>query len=168
MASERLQNEWMLHGRDVGYEQGYKKGKEDCLHDLNVDATYTAAFEEGRRKGKENEKRLWEALGHMYDQRCMSQQPTCEMISIGIQSELPYVPPMVSSSTQTSPPSLVNIDTQTSVATDSPPPVLPVSRLDWAEDATSLPIAPLLSTPLAPCRHAPCDFSGLHSSRWIR
>ena len=164
MASERLQNEWMLRGQDVGYEQGYKKGKEDCLRDLNV-ATYTAAFEEGRRKGEENEKQLWEALGHMYDQRCMSQQPTRETISIGIQSELPYVPPMVSSPTQTSPPSLVNIDTQTSVAMDSPPPVLPVSRLDWAEDATSLPIAPLLSTPLAPCQCAPCDFSGLHSSR---
>jgi len=127
-------------GEGVGYEQGYKKGKEDCLRDLDVDAAYTAAFEEGRRKGEENEKWLWETLGHTYDRRCMSQQPTPETISIGVQSELSYVPPMVSSSTQTSPPSLVNIDTQTSVATDSPPPVLPVSRLDWAEDATSLPI----------------------------
>jgi len=150
-------------GEGVGYEQGYKKGK-DCLHDLDVDTTYTAAFEEGRRKGEENEKWLWETLGHTYDQRCMSQQPTPETTSIGVQSELPYVPPMVSFSTQTSPPSLVNIDTLTSVATDSLPPVLPVSRLDWAEDATSLPILPLLPTPSAPRRHPPCDLSGLCSS----
>jgi len=86
-------------GEGVGYEQGYKKGKEDCLRDLDVDAAYTAAFEEGRRKGEENEKWLWETLGHTYDWRCMSQQPTPETISIGVQSELPYVPPMVSSST---------------------------------------------------------------------
>src|SRR6266446_8340490 len=71
---------------------------------------------------------------------------------------------MVSSSTQTSPPSLVNVDMQTSVAMDSPSLVLPVSRLDWAEDATSLPIAPLLPTPSVPCQHAPRDFSGLRSS----
>ena len=163
-ASERLQNEWMLCGRDVGYEQGYKKGKEDCLCDLDVDAAYTAAFEEGRRKGEENEKWLWETLRHTYDRRCMSQQLTPETISIGVQSELPYVPPMVSSSMQTSPPLLVNINTQTSVATDSLPPVLLVSRLDWAEDATSLPIAPLLPTSSVPRQHAPRDFSGLHSS----
>ena len=151
-------------GEGVGYEQGYKKGKEDCLCDLDIDAAYTAAFEEGRRKGEENEKWLWETLGHTYDWRCMSQQPTSEMISIGVQSELPYVPPMVSSSTQTSPPSLVNINMQTSLATDSPPPVLPVSHLDWAEDATLLPIAPLFPTPPVPCQHAPRDFSGLRSS----
>ena len=151
-------------GEGVGYEQGYKKGKEDCLRDLDVDAAYTAAFEEGRHKGEENEKWLWEMLRHTYDRRCMFQQPTPETISIGVQSQLPYVPPMVSSSTQTSPPSLVNIDMQTSVATDSPPLVLPVSRLDWAEDATSLPIAPLFPTPSVPCQHAPRDFSGLRSS----
>src|SRR6266567_5804762 len=74
------------------------------------------------------------------------------------------MPPMVSSSTQTSPPSLVNVDMQTSVAMDSPSPVLPVSRLDWAEDATLLPIVPLLPTPSVPHQHAPHDFSGLCSS----
>ena len=72
MASEQLQNEWMLHGRNMGYEQGYKKGKEDCLCDLNVDAAYTAAFEEGCCKGEEDEKWLWEMLRHTYNQRCMS------------------------------------------------------------------------------------------------
>ena len=151
-------------GEGVGYEQGYKKGKEDCLHDLDVDAAYTAAFEEGHHKGEENKKWLWETLRHTYDRRCMSQQLTPEMISIGVQLQLPYVPPMVSSSTQTSPPSLVNIDMQTSVATDSLPPVLLVSHLDWVEDVTSLPIAPLFPTPSVPCQRAPRDFSGLHSS----
>ena len=89
----------------------------------------------------------------------MYQQPTPETISIGVQSELPYVPPMVSSSTQTSPPSPVNTDPQTSVTMEPPP-----RRLDWAEDATSLPILPLLPTPSAPRQHPPRDFSGLHSS----
>ena len=59
-------------GKKVGYEQGYKKGKEDCLHDLNIDAAYTAAFEEGCHKGEENEKWLWETLEHTYNQGCMS------------------------------------------------------------------------------------------------
>jgi len=151
-------------GEGVGYEQGYKQGKEDCLRDLDIDAAYTAAFEEGHCKGEENEKWLWETLRHTYDRRCMSQQLTPEMISIGVQSELPYVPPMVSSFLQTSPPSLVNINTQTSVTMDSLSPVLPVSHLDWAENATSLPIAPLVPTPSVPCQHAPHDFSGLRSS----
>src|SRR5436853_6886829 len=83
------------------YEQGYEKGKEDCLRDLDVDAAYTAAFEEGRHKGEENEKWLWETLGHTYHQRCMSQQPTPETIPIGVQSELPHVLLRLSSSTQT-------------------------------------------------------------------
>jgi len=146
-------------GKKLGYEQGYKKGKEDCLRDLNVDAAYTAAFEEGRHKGEENEKWLWETLGHTYDQRCMSQQPTPETISIGVQSDLPYVPPIVSSSTQTSPPSLVNVDTQTSITTESSTQVLP--PLDWAEDTTSLPILP---TPTITPPRPPRDFSGLRSS----
>jgi hypothetical protein len=163
MATEQLENAWMRRGRDVGYEEGYKKGKEDCLRDLDVDAAYTAAFEEGRRKGEENEKWLWEMLGHNYDRGCMSQRPTPETISIGVQSEPPHVPPMVSSSTQTSSPSHVNVNTQTSVAMDPLSPVLPVSRLDWAEDATSLPILPLLPTPSAPRQHPPRDFSGLRS-----
>src|SRR6267378_2361631 len=72
--------------------------------------------------------------------------------------------PVATVSIQTSPPSLVNVDMQTSVAMGSPSPVLPVSRLDWAEDATSLPIAPLLPTPSVPCQHTPRDFSGLRSS----
>src|SRR6267378_4837034 len=72
--------------------------------------------------------------------------------------------PVATVSIQTSPPSLVNVDMQTSVAMDSPSPVLLVSRVDWAEDATSLPIAPLLPTPSVPHQHAPHDFSGLRSS----
>ena len=55
MATEQLENAWMRHGRDVSYEEGYKKGKEDCLCDLDIDAAYTTAFEEGHRKGEENE-----------------------------------------------------------------------------------------------------------------
>ena len=152
-------------GKKLGYEQGYKKGKEDCLCDLDVDAAYTAAFEEGCCKGEEDEKWLWEMLRHTYNQRCMSQQPTPETILIGVQSELPYVPPMVSSSTQTAPPFLVDVNMQTSTAVDSPSPVLPVSHLDWAEDVTLLPIAPLLPTPSIPRQHAPRDFSGLRSSK---
>ena len=38
------------------------------------------------------------------------------------------------------------------------------AALDWAEDATLLPIAPLLPTPSVPRQHAPHDFSGLRSS----
>ena len=71
---------------------------------------------------------------------------------------------MVSSSTQMSSPSYVNVNMQTSVAMDPPSLVLPVSHLDWAENATSLPILPLLPTPSAPHQHPLCDFSGLHSS----
>ena len=140
MATEQLQNEWMQRGRAVGYKEGYKKGKEDSPQDHDIEAACTAAFKEGLRASKAN------------------LRPTAE---VGIQS---CAPPMVSSSTQTSPPSLVNVDTQTSVAMDSPSLVLPVSRLDWAKDATLLPIAPLLPTPSVPRQHAPCDFSGLRSS----
>ena len=66
-----------------------------------------------------------------------------------------------SSSTQTSPPPLVNVDVQTSVTMESSSPV---SRLDWAEDATSLPILPLLPISSVPHQCAPRDFSGLRSS----
>ena len=66
------------------------------------------------------------------------------------------------SSTQTSPPLLVNVDMQTSVTMEPSPPL---SRLDWAEDATSLPILPLLPISSVPRQCIPCDFSGLRSSR---
>jgi len=161
MASEQLQDAWMRRGRDVGYEEGYKKGKKEGHQDIDIEAIRTAAFEEGRLKGEENEKWLWETLGHSHEQRCTNRLPTSEM---GVQSEMPHTPQMVSSSTQMSPPSLVNVDTQTFVATDSRSPVLPASCLDWAEDATSLPILQLLPTPPVPRQHAPRDFSGLRSS----
>jgi hypothetical protein len=140
MATEQLQNEWMQRGRAVGYKEGYKKGKEDSPQDHDIEAARTAAFKEGLQASKAN------------------LRPTAE---VGIQS---CAPPMVSSSAQTSSPSHVNVNMQTSVAMDSPSPVLPVSHLDWAEDATSLPIAPLLPTPSVPRQHAPRDFSGLRSS----
>jgi len=140
LATQEHEHEWMQRGQAVGYEEGYKKGKEDSPQDHNIEAAHTTAFKEGLRASKAN------------------LRPTAE---VGIQS---CTPPMVSSSTQTSPPFLVNVDTQTSVAMDSPSLVLPVSHLDWAEDATSLPIAPLLPTPSVPRQHAPRDFSGLRSS----
>ena len=140
LATQEHEHEWMQHGQAVGYKEGYKKGKEDSPQDHDIEAAHTAAFKEGLRASKAN------------------LRPTAK---VGIQS---CAPPMVSSSTQTSPPSLVNVDMQTSVAMDSPSPVLPVSCLDWAEDATLLPIAPLLPTPSVPHQHAPRDFSGLHSS----
>ena len=68
------------------------------------------------------------------------------------------MPPTVSSSTQMSSPSHANVNMQTSVAIDPLSLVLPVLHLDWAEDATSLPILPLLSTPSAPCQHHPQVF----------
>ena len=62
----------------------------------------------------------------------------------------------------TSPPSLVNVNIQTSVTTE---PSISVSPpLNWAEDATSLPILPLLLTPTIPPHQPPHDFSGLRSS----
>jgi len=134
LATQEHEHKWMQHGQAVGYEEGYKKGKEDSPQDHDIEAARTAAFKEGLRASKAN---LW---------------PTAK---VGIQS---CAPPTVSSSTQTSPPSFVNVDTQTSVATDSPSLVLPVSHLDWAKDATSLPI------PSVPCQHTPRDFSGLRSS----
>ena len=164
IASEQLENAWMRRGRDVGYEEGYKQGKKEGHQDIDIEAIRTAAFEEGRILGAANEKWAWETVGHDLNNLYCARPKLPLTFEVGVQSETPCTT-TVSSSTQTSPPSLVNIDTQTSVAMDSPPPVLPVSRLDWAEDATSLPIAPLLSTPLAPRRHAPRDFSGLRSSQ---
>ena len=164
MATEKLENAWMRRGQDVGYEEGYKKGKEDCLHDLDIDAARTAAFEEGRILGAANEKWAWETVGHDLNNLNCARPKSPLMFEVGVQSETPRTT-TVSSSTQTFLPSLVNVDMQTSVATDSPSPVLPVSRLDWAEDATSLPILPLLPTPSAPRQHAPRDFSSLRSSR---
>ena len=165
MASKQLQNGWMQRGWDVSYEEGYKKGKKDGHQEIDIETAHTAAFEEARILGAANEKWLWETVGHDIKKMGCTQLKSPPTSSVGVQSDVPCMTTTVSSSTQTSPPSLVNINMQTSVATDSLPPVLPVSCLDWAEDVTLLPIAPLLSTPLAPRRHAPRDFSGLRSSR---
>ena len=148
----------------MGYEEGYKKGKKEGHLDINIEAIHTAAFEEGRILGAANEKWAWETVRHDLNNLDCAQPKLPLTFEVGVQSETPCIT-TVSSSTQTSPPSLVNIDMQTSVAMDLLPPVLPVSHLNWAEDMTLLPIAPLLSTPLAPCQHAPHDFSGLCSSQ---
>ena len=69
-------------------------------------------------------------------------------LDIGVQSETPHAPPLVSlSTTKTSAPSLTNVDIQTSDTE--------VSSFDWAEDATPLPVLPL----------PPRNLSGLRSSK---
>lgn len=120
-----------------GIEEGYKKGKED----FDVKNACSIAFEEGRRIGEANERSLWEKGGHHLTKKCTNSPPTC---NVGVQSEML---PLISLSTQTSPPSLVNVNIQTSATM--------VSSLDWAEDATSLPALPL----------PPRDLSGLRSSK---
>ena len=164
MASEQLKNTWTQCGWDVGYE-GYKQGKKEGHQDINIEAICTAAFEEGCVLGAANEKWLWETVGHDINNLGCTQLKSPPTSSVGVQSDAPCTTTTVSSSTQMFPPPLINVNTQTSVTMDPPSLVLPVLCLDWAEDATSLPIAPLLSTPLAPHRHAPCDFSGLCSSQ---
>jgi len=75
--------------------------------------------------------------------------------------------PKVDSSTQTTEPPAPLSQTG-NILVDAPKevsPQAPVSRLDWAEDATSLPISPLLPTPSISHQHAPRDFSGLRSSQ---
>ena len=164
MASEQLQNGWMQCGWDVGYEEGYKKGKEDGHQEIDIETAHTATFKEGHILDAANKKWLWETVGHNINKLGCAQLKSPPMSSVGVQSHAPCMTTTVSSSTQMSPPPLVNIDMQTSVTMDPPSLVLLVSCLDWAEDMTSLPIASLLSTPLAPHRYAPRDFLGLCSS----
>jgi hypothetical protein len=161
MATEQLENAWMRRGRDVGYEEGYKKGKEDCLRDLDVDAARTAAFEEGRILGAANEKWAWETVGHDLNNLNCARPKSPLTFEVGVQSEIPRTT-TVSSSTQTSPASLVNVDTQTSFTAE--PLTLVSPRFDWADDVTSLPILPLLPTPSIPHNSSPRDFSCLRST----
>jgi len=84
-------------------------------------------------------------------------QPTAE---VGIQSCAQL---MISSSTQTSPLSFINIDTQTPVTAEVSRRVSP--PLDWTEDTASLPTSPLPPAPTTSHHHAPRDFSGLRSSK---
>jgi len=139
LATQEHEHEWMQRGRAVGYEEGYKKGKEDSPQDHDIEAARTAAFKEGLRASKAN------------------LQPTAK---VGIQS---CTPPTVSSSTQTSPLSFVNIDTQTPVTAEVSRRVSP--PLDWAEDTASLSTSPLPPAPTTSHHCAPCDFSGLRSSK---
>ncbi|KIM36027.1 hypothetical protein M413DRAFT_449471 [Hebeloma cylindrosporum] len=96
---------------------------------------------------------------------------TVPHLNVGIQAiPIPQSDPSpkVDSSTQTTEPPAPLAQTD-NILVDVPledvSPPSPVSRLDWAEDATSLPIAPLLPTPSVPRQHAPRDFSSLRSSR---
>jgi len=69
----------MQRGQAVGYEEGYKKGKEDSPQDHDIEAAHTAAFKEGLRASKAN------------------LRPTAE---VGIQSCTPqwyHLPPNISS-----------------------------------------------------------------------
>jgi hypothetical protein len=132
--NEELEYEWMQHSQAVGYKEGYNKGKadSDTLQDLNIEAARTAAFEEGHHVGVET---------------------NCHLTSkVGVQSEMLYMPPTPSSSTQTSLLSLINDNMQTPITTELP---LQASSLNWAEDATSLPILPPPPTPVISHQHAP-------------
>jgi len=159
---------------DEERKEMYFKGKAKGIEEAEAAARSAEVdyYHHGTEKGRTEERLEWTSAGH--GPHCLTPIAilTDEIVQTDLESSMTATcdanvqacQPVVTVSIQTSPPSLVNVDMQTSVAMDSPSPVLPVSHLDWAEDATSLPIAPLLPTPSVPRQHAPRDFSGLRSS----
>ena len=161
------------------WRHAFKAGQDNAsqmVDGMQVSDVLKIGFEKGQVHGIFQERELWERAGH--SQICLiTASSSTTTADAGTQVGLIAPPPprtntsvqtvsadIQTSSTQTSPPPLINVDMQTSVATDSLSPVLPVSHLDWAEDATSLSILPLIPISSVPRQRVPCDFSGLHSS----
>ncbi|KIM43451.1 hypothetical protein M413DRAFT_443388 [Hebeloma cylindrosporum] len=151
-------------GRKAGYAEGAK-----MVDGMQVSDVLKIGFEKGQVRGIVQERELWEMAGHSTSCFVTATSSTTTADTGTQVDRVTSLPPCtdtlvqtISTGIQTSPRSLVNADSHTSVITE---PVPQVSRLDWAEDATSLPIAPLLPTPSVPRQHAPRDFSSLCSSR---
>ena len=162
-------------GKGIGYSEGTK-----LVNGLDINEIMRIGVERGIEIGRDKEKHAWGAAGHSnicikvarppQGVAIQTEDPLPHSIAtkavqvetlkpppatpnlpltfdIGVQSETPHAPPLVSLSTQTSTPSLIKVNNQMSDTK--------VLSLDWAEDATSLPVLPL----------PPHDLSGFHSSK---
>ena len=138
------------------WRHAFKAGQDNAsqmANGMQVSKVLKIGFEKGQVHGIIQECELWEMAGHSQICLVMASSfmttadagtqvdlvtllPTCTNTSIQtIDADIQ------TSSTQMSPPPLVNVDTQMSITLEPSPPV---SCLDWAEDTTSLPILPLL------------------------
>ena len=151
LGTQELERKWMLQGQAVGYEEGYKKGKED----LDVKAIRTAAFEKGCCVGEVKERSLWEKGGHRLTRKCTTANltPTSD---VSVQSETLPSPLLVSSSAQTE--ALLTLPDSSPVPISEPPipATVDLAPFIWADDTFStLPIIP---------SKLPRDLSSLRSS----
>jgi len=159
------------------WKHAFKAGQDNAsqmVDGMQVSDVLKIGFEKGQVHGIIQERELWEMAGH--SQTCFTTSSSLTATAdAGTQVDLVApLPPCTNtsvqtvsadiqtSSTQTFPPPLVNVDMQMSVTMEPSPPV---SRLDWAEDATSLPILPLIPISSVPRQRVPRDFSGLRSSQ---
>jgi hypothetical protein len=157
------------------WRHAFKAGQDNAsqmVDGMQVSDVLKIGFEKGQVHGIVQERELWEMAGH--SQTCFATASSLTTTAdAGTQVDLiAPLPAHTNTSIQTidaniqTPTSFsATISTQMSVATDSPSLVLPVSRLDWAEDATSLPILPLIPISSVPRQRVPRDFSGLRSSQ---
>ena len=159
------------------WRHAFKMGQDNAsqmVDGMQVSNVLKIGFKKGQVHRIVQECELWEMAGH--SQTCFTTASSLTATAdTGTQVDLVTpLPPCTNtlvqtisadiqtSSTQTSPPPLVNVDMQTSVTMEPSPPL---SHLDWAEDATSLPILPLLPISSVPCQCIPRDFLGLGSSQ---
>jgi hypothetical protein len=158
----------------------FKAGQDNAsqmVNGMQVSNMLKIGFEKGQVHGILQERELWEMAGH--SQICLiTASSSTATADAGTQVDLVAPLPLrtntsiqtidadiQTSGTQTSPPPLVDVDMQTSETSVTTEPSPPVSRLDWAEDATSLPILPLIPISSVPRQRIPRDFSGLRSSQ---
>jgi hypothetical protein len=157
------------------WRHAFKVGQDNVSHMVNgmqVSDVLKIGFEKDQVHGIVQEHELWEIAGH--SQTCFATASSLTTTAdAGTQVNLIAPLPAhtntfvqtIDADIQTPTSFSATTSTQMSVATDSPSPVLLVSRLDWAEDAMSLPILPLIPISSVPRQCVPRDFSGLRSSQ---
>ena len=109
-------------GHTQGYEEGYTKAVEDCKETKQEDCAYENC------DGALRERHSWNVAGHTKSGRCPKGRPQYNDAST--QANLTLSPP---------PQHLV----PTSTTADPVPPPISKPKLDWADDAASIPIIPI-------------------------
>jgi len=154
------------------WRYAFKAGQDNAsqmVDGMQVSNVLKIGFEKGQVHGILQERELWEMAGH--SQICLiTASSSMTTTDAGTQVNLITPPPprnntsvqTIDADIQTSTSSSATTSTQTSVTTEPSPQV---SCLDWAEDATSLPILPLLPISSVSRQRIPRDFSSLRSSR---
>jgi len=174
------------HAFRKGMREGFRRGTE-LFKDMDVKQAFHESADEGQIMGILSEREEWETAGHgpwcfdikmvcfTYDtglpdgHTCTTKLDAIVQVDFveaqpaSVKTAIQASPSHQSSSSQTTPPLLVNVEAQAQPMDSTPPPTtastLDPPAFDWSEDATSIPIIPIF-----PKNQPHHDLSALHTT----